>query len=100
MVCGHNAATGREALQPHIISKAEKQRKVVLIGGGPAGLETARISAERGHEVVLFEAGDRLGGQLNLASKGTTRRQVAGISDWLINEVNHLGVGVLAQAGC
>ena len=94
MVCGHNAATGREALQPHIISKAEKQRKVVVIGGGPAGLEAARISAERGHEVVLFEAGDRLGGQLNLASKGTTRRQVAGISDWLINEVNHLGVDV------
>ena len=94
MVCGHNAATGREALQPHIISKAEMQRKVVVIGGGPAGLEAARISAERGHEVVLFEAGDRLGGQLNLASKGTTRRQVAGISDWLINEVNHLGVDV------
>ena len=94
MVCGHNAATGREELQPHIISKAEKQRKVVVIGGGPAGLEAARISAERGHEVVLFEAGDRLGGQLNLASKGTTRRQVASISDWLINEVDHLGVDV------
>ena len=94
MVCGHNAATGREALQPHIIQKAKKRNKVVVIGGGPAGLEAARISAERGYEVTLFEASDRLGGQLNLISKGKTRRQVAGISDWLITEVNHLGVDI------
>ncbi|MGB1011559.1 MAG: FAD-dependent oxidoreductase, partial [Thiolinea sp.] len=94
MVCGHNAATGREATQPHIIPKADKPRKVVVIGGGPAGLESARVSAERGHKVILFEATERLGGQLNLAAKSITRRQVAGISDWLIAEVNRLGVEV------
>lgn len=93
-VCGHSAATGREATLPHIQKKASSIKKVIVIGGGPAGLEAARVCAERGHEVVLFEASDRLGGQINLASKGTTRRQIWGVADWLIEEVTRLGVDV------
>lgn len=91
-VCGHNAATGREALMPHVIPATPKRKKVVVIGGGPGGLEAARVSAERGHDVVLFEASDRLGGQITLAAKGMTRRQIWGVADWLITEVTHLGV--------
>ena len=64
----------------------------MVVGGGPAGLEAARVSAGRGHEVVLFEAGNRLGGQIALAAAGTTRRQIRGVADWLIAEVEHLGV--------
>lgn len=94
MVCGHNAATGREAHQPQIIARASTRKKAVIVGGGPAGLEAARICAERGHEVVLFEATDRLGGQLNLACQGVTRRQVWGVADWLIQEVEVLGVDI------
>lgn len=93
-VCGHNAATGREATMSHVIAKAENQRRVVVVGGGPAGLEAARISAERGHSVTLYEASDRLGGQVNLAAKGTTRRQIWGVADWLISEVARLGVKI------
>lgn len=93
-VCGHNAATGREATLSHIILPAPAAKKVVVVGGGPGGLEAARVSAERGHDVVLFEASDRLGGQINLAGKGVTRKQISGVADWLAQEAGLLGVDV------
>lgn len=93
-VCGHNAATGREETLPHVIRAGEDRKKVVVVGGGPGGLEAARVCASRGHDVVLMEAADRLGGQLVLAAKGMTRRQIRGVADWLISEVDHLGVDI------
>lgn len=101
-VCGQNAATGREGQIPHVIPSAADRRKVVVIGGGPAGMEAARVSASRGHDVLLFEAADELGGQVRLAAKGRTRRQIWGVADWLIAELTHLDVdirtGVYAEA--
>jgi hypothetical protein len=92
-LCLHNPATGREQAMPHVISATTgAKKKVVVVGAGPAGLEAARVSAARGHKVVLFEAADKPGGQILLAAKLQRRREIVGIVDWLAAEVEQLGV--------
>ncbi len=66
----------------------------MVIGGGPAGLEAARVSAERGHKVVLLEAARELGGQLLMAQHASWRRDVIGIVHWRRSELERLGVEV------
>lgn len=97
--CIHNPATGREQTMPQIVQRSVgPRRQVVVVGGGPAGLEAARVSAERGHAVVLFEAGPKLGGQLLLATRATWRRDLIAIVDWRAAELARLGVDVRLDA--
>lgn len=91
-VCVHNAATGRETTLPHEVPKAAKRQKVVVIGAGPGGLEAARVAAERGHEVVVFEAAAKAGGQILLTAALKRRREILGIVDWRVAECERLGV--------
>jgi hypothetical protein len=96
--CLHNPATGREAVIPQLVTRAEVTKRVVVVGGGPAGLEAARVCAARGHRVTLLEAADRLGGQVLLAARTPRHAEKAGIVHWLAREIEHLGVTV--RRGC
>ena len=66
--CRVNATLGRELLPEYQSRPAQRRKKVLVVGGGPSGMEAARVAAKRGHEVALYEKGTRLGGLLPLAA--------------------------------
>ena len=97
--CLHNPVTGRETTLEHIVeSTSGARRKIVVVGGGPAGLEAARVSAERGHDVSLYEAAADVGGQVLLGATGSWRRDLLGIVEWRVTELQRLGVEIHANA--
>jgi len=92
-LCIHNPATSREATMPHVIAKTTgKKKKIAIVGAGPAGLEAARVSASRGHEVILFEAASNPGGQIRVATQVKRRKELIGIADWRADQCERLGV--------
>lgn len=76
----------------------DSPREVLVIGGGPAGLEAARVLAVRGHAVELRERADHLGGMLRLAAKAGGRARLGRLADWLVEEVHRLGVRVVLRS--
>lgn len=92
--CIHNPAIGREDVLPHVIEKADSPKRVTVVGAGPGGLEAARIAAERGHTVTVLEAAPKAGGQVLLAAKLDLRRDLIGIVDWRVSELERLGVTI------
>jgi len=67
-------------------------RRVVVVGGGPAGMEAARVAAERGHEVILLERDGGMGGQIVLAARSSSRPHLGRHVTWLASELARLGV--------
>jgi 2,4-dienoyl-CoA reductase-like NADH-dependent reductase (Old Yellow Enzyme family)/thioredoxin reductase len=93
--CVVNPSAGREhEWGGDRFETAPRRRRVLVVGGGPAGLEAARVAAERGHSVTLAEASDHLGGQFRLAGLQPRRAQILDLMDWYQRELERLGVSV------
>jgi mycofactocin system FadH/OYE family oxidoreductase 2 len=93
MSCLQNAAVGREK-EIGTIERAAQKKKVMIIGGGLAGMETARVARMRGHDVVLYEKEQELGGQVSLAAKVAARAEFGNSARYLIKQMKILGVKV------
>ena len=91
-VCIHNPSTGREETMPHDIPKAKEKKKIVVVGAGPAGLEAARVGAERGHDVIVLEAAAKAGGQILLTAQSPMRKEMMAIADWRLAQCEARGV--------
>lgn len=93
--CTVNVAVGAEAtLSEDLIEVVSDPKEVLVIGGGPAGMEAARVAKLRGHRVVLMEATSDLGGSVNIAKRAPRRHGIGDITDWLEREIFRLGVDV------
>ena len=92
--CSVNPTVGREARLPLLIPPKEETKRVVVIGGGPAGMEAALTAKKRGHEVILLEKSDRLGGKLNFSRQVPFKRDLCKFMDYLIHMVEKTGVEV------
>jgi hypothetical protein len=90
--CIHNPSTGREETIAHDIARADMKCKIVIVGAGPAGLEAARVAAERGHQAIVFETASEPGGQVRLTARSHRRREMMGIVDWRMAQCEARGV--------
>ena len=95
MGCVVNPAAGVEnLLDERTMTRSGAPKKVLIVGGGPAGMEAARVAALRGHRVILAEAGPRLGGTILAARRAPRMQAIGDFTDWLEREVLRLGVEV------
>ncbi len=95
MGCAVNPTVSKEAkMVDDEVDQAETGKRVLIVGGGPAGMEAARLAALRGHKVTLVEASNDLGGQINFAKRAPFRHTIGDITTWQEGQIFKLGVDV------
>jgi NADPH-dependent 2,4-dienoyl-CoA reductase/sulfur reductase-like enzyme len=95
ITCVTNPSVGREAeLGSGTLRRASTHKRVVVVGGGPGGLEAAWVAAARGHEVTLLERATELGGKIRLAAMLPGREEIAAFADWRAAECRRRGVDI------
>ena len=92
--CAVNPTCGRERDYPRI-TPALKKKKVIIVGGGPAGMLCAQTAAERGHEVVLYEKQNKLGGLLHVAAALPDKYDMRRYTDWIIKKTEQCGAKIV-----
>jgi 2,4-dienoyl-CoA reductase (NADPH2) len=98
ITCSVNARVGKEREHPIIATK--KSKRVFVIGGGPAGMEAARVASQRGHQVTLFEKEAKLGGQLLYASLPPHKEEWDTLVNYLVTQLRKLNVEVRLNEEC
>ena len=92
--CAVNPTAGLEASLNKLVQEPGECKKVAIIGGGPAGMKAACVTSDRGHQVTLFEATNRLGGMLHYAGYFSFKYPVKDYMNWLIGQVNKRPIDV------
>lgn len=86
--------TVNPSVQSNVIEKADKKKKVLVIGGGPAGMEAAYVAKKRGHDVVLCEKTNELGGQLKIAAVPIGKQELCKVVKFMARRLDHEGIDV------